>query len=1156
MKNLATLRILLGGLLLLSTTALKALDEQEGFKPLFNGKDLSGWDGNPKFWSVKDGAVTGQTTKENPTPHNTFLIWRDGTVDDFELRLSFKMIGGNSGIQYRSKEFPDWVIGGYQADFEAGKTYSGILYEERMRGILALRGQKVVLEEGKKPEVTGSVGISDEIQASIKQEDWNDYVVIAKGNHLIHKINGKTTVDVTDNDAKARAFSGLLAFQVHAGPPMQVQFKDVRIKRLKLEDKKKLVLVAGRPSHGPGDHEFNAGVQLLNKCLQGYPGLISTYTLNGWPRDPSAFDNADAILFFMDGGGGHPVIQGDHLEQLDALAKQGVGIGCAHYAVEVPKDKGGNEFLRWMGGYYEDRVSTNPHWDAEIKGFPNHPTTRGVKPFKINDEWYYNIHFRPNMEGVTPLLVAKPTDETRQGKSASPRGPYPHIVAASGRDEVLSWAVERADGGRGFGFTGGHKHKNWGDPNFRKFFLNAMVWLAKLEVPQNGVESTVTEEDLSKNLDPKGGNKPAAAAPSRNGAAAAKEQMKALKVADGLEASLFALEPMVRNPANMDIDARGRVWVTEGANYRVWQKWGKLRPDGDRVAILEDTDGDGVADKDTTFYQGNDVNTALGICVLGNKVIVSCSPNVLVFTDENGDGKADKKEVLFTGMSGVDHDHGVHAVTFGADGKLYFNMGNDGKQIMRADGTPVRDREGNEVNTKGKPFRQGLVFRCNMDGSDFEVLGHNFRNNFEVCVDSYGRLWQSDNDDDGNRAVRINYVMDYGNFGYTDEMTGAGWPAKRSNMEQEVPLRHWHQNDPGVVPNILITGAGSPTGICFYEGKLLPAPFQNQIIHCDAGPRVVRAYVTKPDGAGFKAEMVDILTSSDTWFRPSDVCVAPDGSIYVADWNDAGVGGHNMADQKLETMTGRVYRVAPKGHKPAAPQLKFETAADCVAALQSPNHEARYLAWTKLHEMQGKAEKDLAKLAKAPEANMRARALQLLTRIKGKEKKYLETALKDTDADVRALPLRYARVEKADAISFVKKLAKDPSAAVRRECALSLRHSGSPEAPALWASLAQQYDGHDRWYLEALGIGADKNEDAFFDAWLAQTGDQWNTPQGRDIVWRSRSKKAPALLAKIISSNSTPEAERAKYFRALDFISGPEKDAAVLELLSASTGNK
>src|SRR5206468_3081210 len=233
----------------------------------------------------------------------------------------------------------------------------------------------------------------------------------------------------------------------------------------------------------------------------------------------------------------------------------------------------------------------------------------------------------------------------------------------------------------------------------------------------------------------------------------------------------------------------------------------------------------------------------------------------------------------------------------------------------------------------------------------------------------------------------------------TDEMNGAGWPTgwgkakSKGAPEDEKVFYEWHQYDPGVVPNLLHTGAGSPTGILVYEGKLLPEIFRNQVIHCDAGPRVVRAYPANSDGAGYKAEIKDILTTGDNWFRPSDVCVAPDGSIYLADWNDAGVGGHYMADQKLETMTGRIYRVAPKGKQIGLPKLNLKTAAGCVEALQSPNLSTRYLAWTKLHELQSKAENDLKRVWKSNDPRMRARALQLLARIKGKEKTYIEEGI-------------------------------------------------------------------------------------------------------------------------------------------------------------------
>jgi type 1 glutamine amidotransferase len=265
----------------------------------------------------------------------------------------------------------------------------------------------------------------------------------------------------------------------------------------------KIVLVAGRPSHGAGDHEFNAGCKLLAKCLAEVPGIEPVVVEGGWPKDESVFDQARTIVFFMDGGGGHPMIQGNHLQTIQNLMDKGVGLVCLHYAVEVPRGKPGDKFLDWIGGYYETGFSTNPHWIAEFRTLPEHPVTRGVKPFAIRDEWYFNIRFRPEMKDVAQVLVAKPSDSTRQGVSASPRGPYRHIVEARGRDEVLAWAVQRPDGGRGFGFTGAHTHKNWGDPNFRKLVSNAILWTAKLDIPSEGVQTSVSEADLKANLDPK-----------------------------------------------------------------------------------------------------------------------------------------------------------------------------------------------------------------------------------------------------------------------------------------------------------------------------------------------------------------------------------------------------------------------------------------------------------------------------------------------------------------------------------------------------------------------------------------------------------------------------------------------------------------------------
>ncbi len=266
---------------------------------------------------------------------------------------------------------------------------------------------------------------------------------------------------------------------------------------------RKLLMIAGTPSHGPGEHEFNAGTTLLHKCLAKTEGLDARLHLNGWPKDESVFEGVDAIFLYCDGGAGHPFIQGDRLKKIDALMNRGVGLICAHFAVEVPKDRGGKEFQEWLGGYYEDHWSCNPMWTPEYAEFPDHPITRGVKPFRIRDEWYFNMRFGPAMKGITPILTAKPSDKVRNGPYVYPRGPYKHIQEAKGRTEAMMWAVQRDDGGRGVGFTGGHFHINWSDPNFRKVVLNAILWISKMDVPKDGVGSAVSATEMKQNLDQK-----------------------------------------------------------------------------------------------------------------------------------------------------------------------------------------------------------------------------------------------------------------------------------------------------------------------------------------------------------------------------------------------------------------------------------------------------------------------------------------------------------------------------------------------------------------------------------------------------------------------------------------------------------------------------
>ncbi len=1106
---------------------------------------------------------------------------------------------------------------------------------------------------------------------------------------------------------------------------------------------KKIVFIAGPRSHGFGSHEHKAGCMLLEKSLKesGLKGFTTEVVTNGWPKDESVLEGADCIVMYTDGGGRH--FANPNLPKIDKLAGEGAGIVCIHYGVEVPKGESGDRFLNWIGGYFETHWSVNPHWTAEFEKLADHPITRGVKPFTIRDEWYYHMRFRPEMKNVTPILSDLPPDESLSRRDGAHSG-NPAVRKAVLEDKQpqhVAWAAEREDGGRGFGFTGGHFHWNWGNNDFRKLVCNAIIWAAKVEVPDSGVPmKNLSVDDLLANQDGKapdnfdrekmkaqleawngsagdsnktssrtkakpiyksplvtsateghavevaadisgakklylvvndGGNGYSCdwadwAEPRLIGDAGEKKltdlkwraassqwgqvrvnqnaggkamsidgepvaygvgthanstieydlpegytQFKArggldnggtdqgacgesasvqflvytqhppvvvasgalaaagevhdaenavaqLDVHEDLEATLFASEPMMTNPSNIEIDHRGRAWVCEIVNYRRHQN---KRPEGDRIVILEDTNGDGKADKETVFHQAPDFKSPHGICVLptvsgkGTKAIVSYGDKVVVMTDADGDDKADKQEVLFSGIAGTQHDHGIHAFVFGPDGKLYFNFGNSGRHLKDKDGKVVVDKAGNEIVANRKPYQEGMVFRCNMDGSEVETLGWNFRNNWEVTVDSYGALWQSDNDDDGNRGVRINFVMEFGNYGYKDELTGAGWKSKRTNLEKEVPLQHWHLNDPGVMPNLLQTGAGSPTGITVYEGDLLPEVFQGQVIHTDAGPNICRAYPAKPDGAGYSAEIVNILDGKrNKWFRPSDVAVATDGSLIVADWYDPGVGGHNAGDLDR----GRLFRVTPagQGEKYAPPKFDFSAAEGCVEALKNANYAVRYIAWTSLHEMGEKAYAALQALAKDDNPIYRARALWLLGKAEGGGQKAVNQALADTDPEIRAMGIRLGRQlvaadAKIDAAAMLKQTAADKSPAVRRECAVAIADLQPDNAPQLWAQLAMQHDGKDRWYLEALGIAARGNWDACLAVYLEEVGedDAVKTAAGRDIIWRSRAKGSPALLAKILKAEDTAEEAKPRYFRAFDFLSGPEKDEALKSLL-------
>ena len=267
---------------------------------------------------------------------------------------------------------------------------------------------------------------------------------------------------------------------------------------------KQILLIADRPSHGPLQHEHNAGIHLIQKALANVPTVTVTTSFGGFPEDLSGIDKADAIFMFCTGGNRHYAFQTpERTAALQKAAARGAGIMFFHYCVEPGAETGRKEMLDWIGGYFEINYSVNPVWEADFTKLPTHPITRGVTPFRIRDEWYYNMRFQEGMKGVTPILTAVPGPDTLTRPDGTHSG-NPDVRARAGKPTVVMWAYERPGGGRGVGFTGGHYHMNFANDSFRALVLNAVLWIAKAEVPKNGVSFAVTEDSLKERIDPKG----------------------------------------------------------------------------------------------------------------------------------------------------------------------------------------------------------------------------------------------------------------------------------------------------------------------------------------------------------------------------------------------------------------------------------------------------------------------------------------------------------------------------------------------------------------------------------------------------------------------------------------------------------------------------
>jgi putative membrane-bound dehydrogenase-like protein len=667
------------------------------------------------------------------------------------------------------------------------------------------------------------------------------------------------------------------------------------------------------------------------------------------------------------------------------------------------------------------------------------------------------------------------------------------------------------------------------------------------------------------------------------------------KVPDGFEVTVWATSPLLHNPTNIDIDRDGRIWVAEGVRYRSHHA---RQPEGDRIVVLQDTNGDGQADSTHTFVQEPGLIAPLGVAVIDNQIVVSQPPDLIVYTDVDRnlrfDPAVDKREVLLTGFQGINHDHSLHSVTVGPDGKWVFNAGNTGAMFTDKSGKTFRIfgsyRPGpvgpfkfphDPAAYAGKPSDDGHVYvggftaRMNPDGTGVEIIGHNYRNSYEQSETSLGDIFQNDNDDPP--ACRVSWVMEYADFGFSSDDGQRTWNADR-RPGQSIPVAEWRQEDPGMTPVGDVYGGGSPTGNVFYESGALGPGWEGTFLAAEAGRNEIFSYQPARHAAGFALERKIFMTSNvkqqyagsdfiggnstakgaiETLFRPSDIAVGPDGALYVSDWIDARVGGHQDLD---ETVSGAIYRIAPKGFVSKAPAFDTKTVEGLITALRSPAVNVRSIGFEGLKARGAAAVGAVAALLDDPSPYMRGRAIFLLYQLGPEGQKRAGSPESYTDAGLRIAAYRAMRRAGLDVNPVAARLARDTDPGVRREVALSMRDQPAASALDVLVEIARGYDGQDRTYLEALGTGATGKEAALYERLRRDLGVKndpltWTETFAR-IAWRLH---VPAGVPDLLARAQSPKlsaAERKLALETIAFVKDPAASKAMLTLADAKSPSR